>query len=77
MRDTEQNPGWVRRSRAALATVLAGAMLSACAGYAPAPLTPDADAALSGPDLRAVASAAAGLRHPRLAPVEIDCEDEG
>jgi cobalt-zinc-cadmium efflux system outer membrane protein len=56
----------------ALAAALAGALLSACASYSPAPLNRDADAALREHDLRAVAAAASGLRHPRLKPVAID-----
>ncbi|MFI4976048.1 MAG: TolC family protein [Caulobacterales bacterium] len=46
--------------------------LAACATYAPRPLSPDADAALRQPDLRAVARDAASLKHPRLKPLEID-----
>lgn len=70
MTDTEQYRlcGW----RVTLAPLLTSALLSACAGYAPAPLASGADAVLTGPDLRAVAAAALDLHHPRLRPVVID-----
>ena len=63
------------RTRAGLALAapwLAGLLLSACAAYSPAPLAPDADAVLRGPDFRALAAAASSLHHPRLKPVAID-----
>jgi cobalt-zinc-cadmium efflux system outer membrane protein len=65
----------VKRFRSVFgAPLLAAAILGGCATYAPVPLTKDSDQALAGPDLRAVATDVARLRHPRLAPVAIDLD---
>ena len=62
-----------RRKGIALSGVaLQLALLAACASAPPAPLAPDVEAALRGPDLAVLTRDAATFAHPALKPVAID-----
>ena len=63
----------MRSGPALLAAALASAtVLAGCASYAPAPLKPDAQSLLDGPDLSTATVDATLKSHPRLKPVAID-----
>ena len=61
-----------KRAAAIALAMAASASLAACAVYRPAPLEAESAQVLAQPDLEVAAAAAARLRHPRLAPVQID-----
>ena len=59
-------------ARGPMTAIALAALLTACASAPSAPMAPDVDAALRGPDLAAVTREAANFKHPVLKPVTID-----